>query len=248
MEKYTAPIGSYAYQIRPFEVDFTGKTPLTVICNYLLNSAGQHAHERRFGLDDLLPQHKAWVLSRFRVVMRQYPKRDDQVFVETWVESMQGLFTSRKFNLLDAHQQLLGSASTSWALIDWDTRRPQRIEEYVKDPPLVQHKQCLAAPPEKINITQPVQPMGTATVKYSDLDMLRHLNSVKYIQWVVDTFPVDYFEKYHLAHFQINYLAETQYGEEIELYSTREDKTWWHELKRKADHRLICRTQAVWEG
>jgi acyl-ACP thioesterase len=161
---------------------------------------------------------------------------------------MQGLFTSRKFNLLDAHQQLLGSASTSWALIDWDTRRPQRIEAFVKDPPLVPQHHCLAEAPEKISIAQTVQPMGTTTVKYSDLDMLRHLNSVKYIQWVVDTFPIDYFEKYHLAHFQINYLAETQYGEEIEIYSTREGNTWWHEFKRNADHRIVCRTLTVWEG
>lgn len=247
MEKYAEAVGSYPYQIRPFEADFTGKVPLTVICNYLLNSAGLHARERSFGIDDLLQQHKAWVLSRFRVVMQQYPKRDDHIFVETWVESMQGLFTLRKFNLLDANKQWLGSASTSWALIDWDTRRPQRIDEFVKNPPLVPQKECLAESPEKIDIPQPTEKIDTVTVKYSDLDILRHLNSVKYIQWVVDTFPLTYFENNQLIQFQINYLAETQYGEEIEIYTIQNHNTWWHELKRKTDNRTVCRTQTVWK-
>ncbi len=246
MEKETERIGKYSYQIRPFEVDFTGKAPLTVVCNYLLNSAGLHARERNFGIDDLLKQHKAWVLSRFNVVIQQYPKRDDTILVETWVESMQGLFTSRKFNLLNADKQLLGSASTSWALIDWDTRRPQRIEEFVKNPPLIQGKECLAEVPEKIILPQPAEFLETVTVKYSDLDMLRHLNSVKYIQWIVDTFSIEKLETSQVSQFQINYLAETNFGEEIEIHSAKEGETCWHELKRKTDDRVVCRTKTVW--
>lgn len=247
MKKNAESVGIYPYHIKSFEADFTGKAPLTVICNYLLYSAGLHADERQFGLDELLKANKAWVLSRFNVVIQEYPKRNDHIFVETWVENMQGLFTIRKFNLLDNSQNLLGSASTTWALIDLNTRRPQRIDLIVKNLPLVSQKDCLAETPEKIDISHPSQLVSTNAVKYSDLDILRHLNSVKYIQWVMDTLPIDLFDDNHLVQFQINYLAETQFGESVEIASAQHGTNWWHELKRKSDNRIVCRTHSVWK-
>jgi acyl-ACP thioesterase len=40
---------------------------------------------------------------------------------------------------------------------------------------------------------------------------------VKYIEWIQDCYPQDIYERQNVKEFQINYQAETRYGEEVQI-------------------------------
>lgn len=78
--------------------------------------------------------------------------------------------------------------------------------------------------------------------------MNEHVNNVRYIEWIIDSFPLDFIRNRTLKELEINYLAEALYDNEI--YIGREDKEgslFLHSLMRPADNVEICRARTVWE-
>ena len=72
----------------------------------------------------------------------------------------------------------------------------------------------------KVNETQPVAEYHT---KYSDIDLNGHVNSIKYIEHILDLFPLDMFREKTLRRFEVAYAAESHYGDVLSFY--REQKS-----------------------
>ena len=60
----------------------------------------------------------------------------------------------------------------------------------------------------------------------SDLDVNLHTNNVKYLKWVSDTYNLDFVMKNVPRSAEINYLAESQFNEEI-IIKTSDGKDEW---------------------
>ena len=55
------------------------------------------------------------------------------------------------------------------------------------------------------------------TAQYSDLDIYRHVNAVKYIEWIQDFYDDAVYDSQNVSEFQINYQLETRYGEKVDI-------------------------------
>ena len=87
------------------------------------------AHELGFGYDDLHVHHTAWVLSRLHFHFEKLPMWRDEVRLYTWHKGADGLFYLRDFFLQDAAGNCLVTGTSSWVVIDEETRRLVRPEE-----------------------------------------------------------------------------------------------------------------------
>jgi medium-chain acyl-[acyl-carrier-protein] hydrolase len=54
-------------------------------------------------------------------------------------------------------------------------------------------------------------------VVYSDLDLNRHVYSIRYIQWILDSIPLEDFAAKKIRQLDINYLSEAFYDDEIKV-------------------------------
>nr|MBP7985188.1 acyl-[acyl-carrier-protein] thioesterase [Bacteroidaceae bacterium] len=54
--------------------------------------------------------------------------------------------------------------------------------------------------------------------KYCDLDLNGHVNSVKYIEHILDLFPKDTYQKNRIQRFEIAYVAESHYDDTLMFY------------------------------
>jgi medium-chain acyl-[acyl-carrier-protein] hydrolase len=85
-------------------------------------------------------------------------------------------------------------------------------------------------------------------VVYSDLDIMRHVNSIRYIQWLMDLYPLSLFENKRLARIDINYMAETLFGEDLEFrQEEREENREYLVEIAKAGGVPACRAHLLWE-
>ena len=100
-------IDTYDVLVEPFHVDFTGHLFLGVLGNHLLNAAGKHSQKRGWGIGALNETQHTWVLSRLCIEMNEMPKQYEQVSIQTWVEGVMKLFTSRNFAILRPYLMLL---------------------------------------------------------------------------------------------------------------------------------------------
>ena len=60
-------------------------------------------------------------------------------------------------------------------------------------------------------------------IKYSDLDINGHLNSIKYMEHLLDLFDLDLFKTKDIKRFEIAYQSEGKYGMKLMLYKREAD-------------------------
>lgn len=217
-------IGRYEFVAEPFHCDFSKRLFLGHLGNHLLNAADFHSGERGFGMTYLNLQHKTWVLSRLAIEMDEMPQSYDRFYVETWVEGAMRYFTSRDFAITNADGKTYGYGRSIWALIDTDTRQPTDILS-VKDGAITQYveteKSCPMDKGSRVKMGQKAELVRTLDTYYHDVDVNGHVNSVKYIEHVLDLFPLDYYRTHKLRRFDIAYVAETYQGDQLHIYRER---------------------------
>ena len=60
-------------------------------------------------------------------------------------------------------------------------------------------------------------------VTYSDLDMMGHVNNVKYTEWAMNAIELDVTTTRHLKELTINFNNEVKAGDSVELYRHMEN-------------------------
>ncbi|MDH8700791.1 medium-chain acyl-[acyl-carrier-protein] hydrolase [Dysgonomonadaceae bacterium PH5-43] len=241
-------VGSYKFHIESYVCDFQGKATLPIIGNFILQSATIHAAERGFGYDDMTELNTAWVLSRLSIQMNEYPSYDQDLIVETWVEDVARFFTQRCFRFLTSDNKVVGYARSIWAAIDMKTRRPVDIPLWRPDLSnyIDAEKEC---PIEKLAKIPPVNDVEATmgySVRYSDIDINKHMNSIKYIEHVINIFDLEMFRDKMISKFEMVYIAEGGFGDKLKLY--RQDNSHNECLvDTKRGEESICRSRIIWK-
>lgn len=201
------------------------RMPLTLLINRLIEVASLHANQIGVGFDYLVREHQTWVLSRVAVDMLRYPGVNENYTIRTWVSSISRLFSERDFEILDGEGNTIGHARTVWAVIDIRTRGVGDISRIGWMKELIPDKQ---SPVEKPSRPKPIPapapeeiPEGYREVKYrfqyTDIDFNRHVNSSRYIELLLNQWSLDYHDANRLTRFEIAYIHEARYGEEVTL-------------------------------
>lgn len=243
MEQNT--IGKIQFSADPYLLDFRGHVRIPMIGNFLIQAASIHAAQRGFGFNDMTERHTAWVLSRLAIEMNTYPKAGEIVTLHTWIDEVGRLFTSRCFELSDEQGENYGYARSIWAAIDLQTRRPTPLE-VDKLQPFVTSRACPIERPGKIAAVESRTEGFPYTVRYSDLDINGHVNSVKYMEHLLNLFDLDMFQTKTIRRFEIAYQAEGRYGMELRLHKL-EVGDGRYEMAICNEGKAICRAAVTWQ-
>jgi acyl-ACP thioesterase len=241
-------LGSFKFHIESYTCDFTEKATLSGIGGYILDVASRHAEERGFGYGDVSKDNVAWVLSRLSIKMDSYPDFNRTIRIETWVEGVERFFTRRCFCIYDEDGTILGYARSIWAAINIETRRPIDIASWRPDLAeyAIPEKECPVEKFSKIPALEEVEPSMGYSVRYSDIDINKHMNSIKYIEHIVNVFDLDIFREKIIHKFEIVYLAEGIFGDKLKLYK-QEISPEEFLIDTKRGDESLCRSRIVWK-
>lgn len=240
-------IEQYPFYVEPFHVDMTGRIFMGILGNHLLNAAGNHSQKRGWGMGALNEHNHTWVLSRLSIEMEEMPRRYEHVEVKTWVESVMKLFTSRNFAILRPDGTAYGYARSIWAMIDMETRKPcdlltlydGDILRYVVDEadnvcPIEGHGRFRFRDAELVR---------TIDTYYSDIDINGHVNSIKYVEHILDLFPGERFVKQTLHRFEIAYKTEAYLGDKLSFYVQPVNENAFDVEVRKNESEIVCQAK-----
>lgn len=241
-------LGTYKYLIDAYLADFRGKATLPMIGGFMLQSATRHAEERGFGYNEMTGQQRAWVLSRMVIEMIEFPLNDTVFIIKTWVADVNKLFTERYFSFENEKGEKLGYAKSLWASIDLTTRRPTNVQNLSELVAYIDKEQ--PCPIEGLNkiplLKEDYDHAGSFDVKYSDVDINKHLNSMKYIEHFIDIFDIDMFKEKEIRRFQINYIAEAHYGTHIDFLKKEIEKDIFV-IEMKTNETTVCTSRITWK-
>ena len=224
-------VGKYQFLAEPFHCDFSGRLFMGHLGNHMLNAADFHSSARGFGMQYLMSIKRSWVLSRLAIEMTEMPRQYTKFNVETWVESAMRYFTSRNFAVVEAQgaggteqedaPRVLGYGRSIWAMIDTETRQPTDIfdiDNGAINNWIVKDKECPIDKGGRVKMGDDAELVRTIDTFYNDVDINGHINSVKYIEHVLDLWPLDWYKQHAIKRFEIAYVAEAHAGDQLSFY------------------------------
>lgn len=206
---------------KEWEINFlqcypNGYLKYTDLCNLFQLTAATHSELGGISFSDMQEFNQAWVLSKMRVEIKRLPKWKDKVMVKTWIKSLENSRSTRCLELYHDGEKMVG-CETFWAVFNTKTRRPEALalphEHFEKFPNESATEKSYA----KIDLQQEFEEVAIRTVLLSDLDIVNHANSVKYLEWCLDYVDFKKLLKQELVAFEMNYLKEVSLNEVVTI-------------------------------
>lgn len=234
---------SYSFQIQPQFVDFQFRATMASLGDILLTTAGLNADDNGFGLRRLHDMQCAWVLSRMAIEMTRFPEQYEKIQVETWVEEVGRANTTRNFCIRDEKNEIIGNACSIWAMLDMKTRRAKDLQSLEGIHEYATGETGLIDKPIKLGSVEGEDYDGFK-VKYSDIDINGHVNSIRYIQWISDCFSLDCYRKCQVKRFEINYVNEVLFDEFVDIVGHELDPGDFR-FEIRNGNKISCRARVV---
>jgi medium-chain acyl-[acyl-carrier-protein] hydrolase len=207
---------SEQFRIRSYHTDIHRKLTIPKLCSFFQEIAGNHTVACGVGWQVMQTEKVFWVLSRLRIDITMYPVWQEVITIRTWSNGLNGLMAVRHFQVMDAQGKEMIRAVSMWLMVNTETRRLVRPNEYMKEFPL--HTLRLYAPdPDKIPELKNPESFPAIQVAFTETDMNMHMNNVSYIDRILNTFEFSFLKEHEMDAFEINFLKEAMPGD----YSTR---------------------------
>ncbi len=238
------------YNIKVYEADAKGRANVTALANFFQNSAWSHYNNVERALGKLLPPGCIWLMTRLEMHILSMPKWSEDISVETWSRGIEKLMAFRDYIIRDKDGKEAAKGTTSWVVVDIDKRRIQKLDELAKKWPSNSGISALGKSADKIEELKNPAEGKFFSVKYSDLDPNRHVNNVKYIEWIMDGYDMKFIEDNEIVKFEVSFTGEAGYGEDAAVNAEKtQDKplVFLHNIIRKSDGKEICRAKITYK-
>ncbi|WP_309641688.1 acyl-ACP thioesterase domain-containing protein [Flavobacterium sp.] len=210
-----------------WEINFMQCTPngdlrYTELCNLLQLTAASHSESGGFSFVDMQQFDQAWVLSRMRLEITKLPKWKDIITIKTWINTLENSRSVRAMEVAVNGEKCVG-AETFWAVFNTKTRRPEvmalphdHCEKYPND-------RATLLPFSKIDINETQEMVFERQVVLSDLDIVNHVNNVKYLEWCMDLVDEAIIMKPQIKDLDMNFLKELSLKDIVQIHKSQAD-------------------------
>lgn len=244
----TLKIWEEEFRIRTFHLDPKRKIHLTAICNFLQEGASMHAEQAGFGYENMLKNNQVWVLARMKVEIQHYPEWNEKLKLQTWSRGNQGIFYVRDFNIDDGHGKSIVKATSSWTAINTKTRRPELVKDLEEGLFTWKDKMAIDETLNKIPALKYPKLMRNRRIEYTDIDLVYHVNNVKYVEMIINSFSKEMHHEMSIHTLEINYLGEVMLGDEVLIYAEEMgSKSMKVNIIRQSDEKEVCRAMLDWK-
>jgi len=234
------------FTVRSYEMDVQGVASVPAICNYLQEVAGNHATELGVAVDHLFKKNMTWVLSRLNLKVFRFPFWREEIKIETWPSGRQRKFATRDFLIFDQKHKILVKATSSWMIVDLKTQKPLVMPEFMDEIRLPDRKRAIEDNFPKMKLPKNPNSERKFDVRLSDLDINQHVNNVKYIEWALDSVPLEIWRTKVLSELEVSFRAETKYEECILIQSEQNDGVFIHHVISENDQRDLALLKTTW--
>jgi medium-chain acyl-[acyl-carrier-protein] hydrolase len=212
---------------KDWEINFTQCAPhgflkYTDLCNILQLTAASHSEIGGISFLDMQEFNQAWVLSRMRVEITKLPKWGDIVTVKTWINSLENSRSVRALEMYLNGVKIIGS-ETFWAVFNTKTRRPEALALPFEHFELYPEKRATREGFSKINFNHEKEIAFEKTIFLSDLDIVNHVNNVKYLEWCLDLVDEKLILNQSIKSFEMNFLKELSLKDKVIIHENSSD-------------------------
>lgn len=211
-----------SYHITAAGCDAARRLPPAALVADIIDLAVAHADAIGVGYAAMEPHGIMWVLGRLSIQTDPWPEMFDNYSLTTWVEGINRLFSERDFEI-QVNGTTAGYVRTVWSAIDLNSRKAASLS------PVTAGLGSVATPGRPCPIDRApriaVPSCGNVrpyTFSLSDLDFNRHVTTTRYVDLMVDTIPLDLYDRSRIARIDLAFHREARYADSIDIISGME--------------------------
>lgn len=238
------------FQLRYFEMDKFGYASPTTIITLLQEAAADHCLSIGHGLYDLLDKNIGWILLSGFMQIERYPTYKEKITVKTWLSKFTSIKGTRENIIYDSAGNIIGRAKGLWLFFDIEKRRPIRIFDDIVEKWGEFSEESIACDVEKkLEAVSFAEFQKNFLVYRHDLDSNKHVNNLKYLQWLFETIPDEIMDNYCLHTIEGRYVKEANYGDEVESFAEKSnvENAFNHTIKDKNNNWVCANGRTVWK-
>ena len=222
------PIYRKEYFLAAGDANAEGELSLPLLTAHIIDIATEHANLLGIGNPNMTEISAGWVLSRISIEMERYPKVNEKYFVETWITNWNRHFSERCFCVYNENNEVLGYSRTIWMVMSTKTHENVGLSHLSLEEGMVSDKECpIARQAKHQNILRyesveasekdliATAPDSFYRFKYCDLDFYRHVNTIRYVELLLNQFPLKYFDEMSPCRLELSFMHESKYGMEV---------------------------------
>jgi medium-chain acyl-[acyl-carrier-protein] hydrolase len=232
---------------KSYHINRFGEVSIQNLFWYMQEIAWEHARVLGFGFEHLREDQLFWVLSRLLVKIERRPRWTEEFTLETWSRGTDGFFAYRDYRFLDSDGSEIIKATSSWLVLDLNTRRIQRLNHHKNFP--AYQESVFGHNAGKIESPDPQDNIKFYPVLFNEIDINQHFNTGRYLERINNNYSLDFQSNHKLTGLEVNFMREGLPDDSLAV-NRQEINSNEHlcSVIRKGDGSELIKAKLMWEG
>lgn len=219
------------------ETNAEAEASLPLLTSKIIDISTAHANLLGIGNPSMASLGCGWVLSRIALEMFRYPRVNEEYRLTTWIESFNRHFSERIVEISTVSGESLGFSRAIWMVLDYNTHESVGLGHLnIPDTILCPGECPIGRQGKHVAVVMPTEgaemPRGCVQAnapafryryKYCDLDFYRHVNTVRYVELLLNRLPLSLLDSTRVRRMELAFLREGKYDEEVEVLRRDEE-------------------------
>lgn len=227
------------YPISMSEHDLQYRLKPAALLNLLQDMGARNIFGTPFGNQELNAQNLGWFLVRYRIEFDKYPKELSEISLRTENRGTIRQTAYRDFEAYTTEGERILRATTSWLMVDLETKSLVNIEQKFPDIKKFEKREDDLTLRKLKTITE-WNKEKTFHVRYEDLDMNGHVNNTIYMSWAIEALDMDFLNTHNIKNIDIYFKHEVRYGDDIISLAYVQDDYSEHLIKIAQTDEEVC--------
>ncbi len=232
------------YDIKSYDVTLKNELKPYALLHYFEDIAYEHAEKLGVGYSVVHPKNITWFLLRYNMKFERLPRAWEALKIVTRSCGKKGVQRFRDFEVW-SNGELIGKTTSSWILVDIETKRPLNPEKIVTFP-LPSGERFLPTDFGGFSEFKKSDFQKTFEIRFDDIDINQHVNNANYISWALETLPYDFRLKKSFSQIEIAYKQEIAFGNKILSCVVFEGSKTLHRLVCEETKETLCDIIIYW--
>ena len=220
----TKKMDLYSYDANP-----DGSVKITSLMKQFQQIAREDLTNYGISYNMMRDVNQVFVIIKERIEFKKKITIYDELYLKTVPTKIVGISFFRDFFITDSNGEICAECSTSWVLMNFETRRILRPSDIVSEVPSFPDESSNVSLTRRFQFENP--PISKSTnvrkVYLSNLDENNHFNNTETAAFAIDEVADRILNNEFIKSFEIHFHNESKYKDSIELFTeNRSDSTY----------------------
>ncbi|PWM39647.1 MAG: hypothetical protein DBX66_01775 [Clostridiales bacterium] len=228
-------------QVQSYECDILNRIKLSYLLRHMQEISGEHLDELGLPYERLAELGQVFLLAKLRLKIERLPRCRERLRLLTTPKLPIKAQFIRTNEIFSEAGERLAVADTTWLLVDPQSRRILRPKEFTGVLPMTEDLEPTTLTRYRPLPPEGLEPAGVREVRYSDLDINRHMNNAGYADVICDALPFGELER-EAKELYLHYQNEVREGERISLLRGKTSEGSWY---LRGEKETLCCFEAL---